>query len=323
MRKSGAKLRIRIIAVRTEPVEVFSMPINKAFKFFVLCVVAILFSGCEYFSDTKSLNFETVHVGFNGPDIGRESYYRMEKIYVLTDAESTQNSWLKTALTKTELEKIAKETDFKKKFLLLYLSNPISIANSVEIASVKYSNPSGRIHLNVFAYRNLPINSSISVDSLADPFTYPFTIAAVDKPKKPYIDFDTGGSYFEQNRVGKSEKMQTGIARTFEEVINNGAKLASMELLQLDLEQCLEMRKQNPKFCDEYDIKRMQKNIDIAIAHFDEATPTLEGMIKENLQICLEMKQKYGHVCDELSFSVKISNAAKTRQELLNRRRKE
>jgi hypothetical protein len=263
MKTNGAKLRTRTTTVRTEPVEVFSTLINKSFKFFVLCLVAILFSGCEYFSDTKSLNFKTVHVGFNGPDIGRESYYRMEKIYVLTDAESTQNSWLKTALSKTELEKIAKETDFKKKFLLLYLSNPISMGNSVEIANIKYSNTNGHIHLNVFAYRNLSSNDSIAADPLAYLFTAPFTIAVVDKPKEPYFDFDTGGSYFEQTRAGKSEKFQMGIARTFEEVKNNGAKLAPMELLQLELDQCLEMRKQNSNFCDEYDIKRMQKNIDL------------------------------------------------------------
>lgn len=292
---------------------------NKSFKFLVICMIALLFAGCDYLFGNKSLNFQTVYVGVNGPDIGRGSYYKMKDLYALTDAEAVENSWLNAVMTRFELEKLVKETDFTKKFLLLYLSYPLRITNPIEISSVSYSNDKGHINLDLTLYSKSYSQNSIADESL----TYPFIIAAVDKPKERYVDFEGGRGIFTQSSSRKAEKLQSGIARAFDEVKMYGAKLVPMEQLQLELEHCFEERKQGLNFCDDNNIKYRQKNIELAITHFDESTPTLEGIIKENLQICLEMKQKYGHVCDELRFSVSISNAVKTRQELLNRRRKE
>ena len=278
----------------------------------------MLLSGCEYFYDNKKLDFKTVYVGFNGPDIGRGSYYNMEKIYAYSDAASVQNSWLKTALPANALKKIIDETDFKHQFILIYLSDTIAVFNSLEIASIRYYNEESRVGLDVFAYRNISETKISSINAM----TYPFTIAVVEKPKEPYIDYYPGGSYFEQNRAGKPEKLQTGTARTFEEVKNDGAKLTTIELLYLGLDQCLTLRKQAPKFCNELDITRMQKNIDLAIAHYDESTPTLESILKENLKNNQAMAKENPQIFDEKShkdFSVKMEQAINLRAEILKK----
>lgn len=278
----------------------------------------MLVSGCEYFYDNKKLDFNTVYVGFNGPDIGRGSYYNMEKIYAYSDATSVQNSWLKTALPANALKKIIDETDFKHQFILIYLSDTIAVFNSLEIASIRYYNEESRVGLDVFAYRNISETKISSINAM----TYPFTIAVVEKPKEPYIDYFPGGSYFEQNRAGKPEKLQTGTARTFEEVKNDGAKLTTIELLYLGLDQCLTLRKQAPKFCNELDITRMQKNIDLAIAHYDESTPTLESILKENLKNNQAMAKENPQIFDEKShkdFSVKMEQAINLRAEILKK----
>ncbi len=266
------------------------MTTKKLSNLLIIGMIMMLISGCEYFYGEKRLDFKTVYVGFNGPDIGRSSYYQMQKIYTYTDAESTKNSWLKTALPANALKKIVDETDFNQQFLLIYMSEPIAIFNTLEIASIGYQPPESvndRIGLSIFTYSNIPSNATGTNQAE----TYPFTIALVEKPKEPNAGFYPGGSYFEQNRAGKPEKPQTGTARTFEEVKNDGAKLATIEILYLDLEQCLTLRKQAPKFCSELDIKRMRKNIDLAIMHYDESTPTLESIINANLTTCLDMRQ--------------------------------
>ena len=278
----------------------------------------MLVSGCEYFYDSKKLEFKTVYVGFNGPDIGRDSYYNMQKIYAYSDATSVQNSWLKTALPANALKKIIDATDFKHQFLLIYMSESIAVFNSLEIASIRYTNPEGRVGLDVFAYRNISETKISSINAM----TYPFTIAVVEKPKEPYIDFYPGGSYFEQNRAGKPEKPQLGTARAFEEVKNDGAKLTTIELLYLGLNQCLTLRKQAPKFCSELEITSMQKNIDLAIAHYDESTPTLESILKENLKNNQAMAKKNPQMFDEKyqkDFSVKMEQAINLRAEILKK----
>ena len=278
----------------------------------------MLVSGCEYFYDSKKLEFKTVYVGFNGPDIGRDSYYNMQKIYAYSDATSVQNSWLKTALPANALKKIIDATDFKHQFLLIYMSESIAVFNSLEIASIRYYNQESRVGLDVFAYRNI---SETKISSL-NAMTYPFTIAVVEKPKEPYIDFYPGGSYFEQNRAGKPEKPQLGTARAFEEVKNDGAKLTTIELLYLGLNQCLTLRKQAPKFCSELEITSMQKNIDLAIAHYDESTPTLESILKENLKNNQAMAKKNPQMFDEKyqkDFSVKMEQAINLRAEILKK----
>ena len=278
----------------------------------------MLVSGCEYFYDSKKLDFKTVYVGFNGPDISRGSYYNMQKIYAYSDATSVQNSWLKTALPANALKKIIDATDLKQQFILIYMSESIAVFNSLEIASIRYTNPEGRVGLDVFAYRNISETKISSINAM----TYPFTIAVVEKPKEPYIDFYPGGSYFEQNRAGKPEKPQTGTARTFEEVKNDGAKLTTIELLYLGLDQCLTLRKQAPKFCSELDIERMRKHIDLAIAHYAESTPTLESILKENLKNNQAMAKENPQMFDEKyqkDFSVKMEQAINLRAEILKK----
>lgn len=287
----------------------------------IIGMMMLLVSGCEYLDGEKRLDFKTVYVGFNGPDIGRSSYYQMQKIYTYTGAASAQNSWLKTALTADALKKIVNETDFNQQFLLIYLSDPIAVFNTLEVASIGYRSPNSaddRVGLNVFTYRNIPSNGA----GRSDNDTYPFTIVIVEKPKEPNAGFYAGGSYFEQNRASKPEKLQSGVARTFEEVKNDGAKLATIEILYLDLEQCLTLRKQAPKFCSEADIKRMHKNIDLAIEHYDESTPTLESIINANLKTCLEMRVKNPEYCDDQSlkgFPEKTAKAVAIRIEILNK----
>lgn len=245
----------------------------------------------------------------------------MEKIYAYTDAVTTQNSWLKTALSADNLKKIVSETDFNQQFILIYLSDSIAVFNTLEVASIAYSPPESaddRVGLNVFTYRNLPSNGA----GRSDNETYPFTIAIVEKPKEPHAGFYAGGSYFEQNKASKPQKLQTGVARTFEEVKNDGAKLVSIELLYLGLEQCLTLRKQAPKFCSEADIKRMHKNINLVIMHYDETTPTLESIINTNLKTCLEMRVKNPEYCDDQSlkgFPGKIAQAVAIRTDILKK----
>lgn len=281
----------------------------------------MLVSGCEYLYGEKRLDFKTAYVGFNGPDIGRGSYYHMDKITTYTDAVTTQNSWLKTALSADALKKIVNETDFNQQFILIYMSDPIAVFNTLEVASIGYRPPNSaddRVGLNVFTYRNLPSNGVGRSDNV----TYPFTVVIVEKPKEPNAGFYAGGSHFEQNRASKAEKLQTGIARTFKEVKNDGAKLVTIELLYLGLEQCLTLRKQAPAFCSEADIKRMHKNIDLAIEHYDESTPTLESIINTNLKTCLEMRVKNPEYCDDQSlkgFPEKIAQAVAIRTEILNK----
>ena len=292
-------------------------------KLFNLLIIGmmLLISGCEYYYGEKRLDFKTVYMGFNGPDIGRSSYYHMQKIYAYTDAASVQHSWLKTALSADALKKIVSETDFNQQFILIYLSDSIAVFNTLEVASIGYSPPESaddRVGLNVFTYRNIPSNGA----GRSDNETYPFTIVIVEKPKEPNSGFYAGGSYFEQNRASKPEKLQSGVARTFEEVKNDGAKLATIELLYLGLEQCLTLRKQAPKFCSEADIKRMHKNIGLAIMYYDESTPTLESIINTNLKTCLEMRVKNPEYCDDQSlkgFPDKIAEAVALRTEILNK----
>ena len=297
------------------------MTIKKLFRLLLICMMTMLVTGCEYLYGEKRLDFKTVYVGFNGLDIGRSSYYQMQKIYTYTDAVTTQNSWLKTALPTDALKKIVNETDFNQQFILIYLSDPIAVFNTLEVASIAYSPPESaadRVGLDVFTYRNLPSNGT----NRSDNETYPFTIAIVEKPKEPHAGFYAGGSYFEQNRASKPEKLQSGVARTFEEVKNDGAKLVTIELLYLGLEQCLTLRKQAPKFCSEADIKRMHKNIDLAIMHYDESTPTLESIINANLKTCLEMRVKNPEYCDNQSlkgFPEKTAKAVAIRTEILKK----
>ena len=198
------------------------------------------------------------------------------------------------------------------------MSESIAVFNSLEIASIRYYNQESRVGLDVFVYRNI---SETKINTL-NAMTYPFTIAVVEKPKEPYIDFYSGGSYFEQNRAGKPEKLQTGTARTFEEVKNDGAKLTTIELLYLGLDQCLTLRKQAPKFCSELEITSMQKNIDLAIAHYDESTPTLESILKENLKNNQAMAKENPQMFDEKyqkDFSVKMEQAINLRAEILKK----
>ena len=297
------------------------MTTKKLFNLLIICMIMMLVSGCEYLYGEKRLDFKTVYVGFNGPDIGRSSYYHMDKITTYTDAVTTQNSWLKTALSADALKKIVNETDFNQQFILIYMSDPIAVFNTLEVASIGYRPPNSaddRVGLNVFTYRNLPSNGVGRSDNV----TYPFTVVIVEKPKEPNAGFYAGGSHFEQNRASKAEKLQTGIARTFKEVKNDGAKLVTIELLYLGLEQCLTLRKQAPAFCSEADIKRMHKNIDLAIEHYDESTPTLESIINTNLKTCLEMRVKNPEYCDDQSlkgFPEKIAQAVAIRTEILNK----
>ena len=71
------------------------MTIKKLFRLLLICMMTMLVTGCEYLYGEKRLDFKTVYVGFNGPDIGRSSYYQMQKIYTYTDAVTTQNFGLK------------------------------------------------------------------------------------------------------------------------------------------------------------------------------------------------------------------------------------
>lgn len=302
--------------------KVITMTTKNLFYLLLISIVTMLVSGCKYFYDSKKLDFNTVYAGFNGPDIGRGSYYNMQKFYAYSDATSVEHSWLKTALPANALKKIIDATNFKQQFILIYMSESIAVFNSLEIASIRYTNPEGRVGLDVFAYRNISETKISSINAM----TYPFTIAVVEKPKEPYIDFYPGGSYFEQNRAGKPEKPQTGTARTFEEVKNDGAKLTTIELLYLGLDQCLTLRKQAPKFCSKLDIERMRKHIDLAIAHYAESTPTLESILKANSKDQQVMAKENPQIFDEksqkdhlLKMEQAIKQAVNLRAEILKK----
>ena len=95
------------------------MTTKKLFDLLIICTIAALVSGCEYIYGSKALDYDTLYVGYNGPDLSSGSYYRMKEINTLTNLTSAKNSWLKSALPADVFKEIIDETDFEHQFILI------------------------------------------------------------------------------------------------------------------------------------------------------------------------------------------------------------
>ena len=199
------------------------------------------------------------------------------------------------------------------------MSGPSDVFSSLRISSIRYeppSSPQERISIDIISKSIHPIN----ILTKKGEYTYPYTVTVVEKPKEPNTGFYAGG-IFEQSTIGLPRRRQTGIARTFEQVKNDGAKLVPIETMYLNLEWCLAPEIKMP-YCEEQDVKHLKKNIDLAIAHFDESTPTLESILKENLKKWQALGKENPENFDEKAqkeFSTDIEHAIALRAEILKK----
>lgn len=148
------------------------------FKFLMILLTALQAIACE--STSKNLSSKTLHVGFNGLN----KFYTKQ---LFEDAKSIESSWLKNALTPTELIQIINQVDFKKQFVLVYSFG-------------ERPNASGKIIMQNIKHRS-DVNSKTSViDTIIEIGvvdkekcniflniqSYPFIIELVQRPKNGF-----------------------------------------------------------------------------------------------------------------------------------------
>ncbi|MGB4811298.1 MAG: hypothetical protein WBP13_02285 [Methylophilaceae bacterium] len=157
---------------------------QKIIKFKYLLIILALFQvvGCNYpdswgYSNSTQLSSKTLYVGFNGlGEYSKRQFYE--------DKKSLKNSWLKVALTPSQMTQLIDQVDFEKQFVLVYtLGKRANITGKITMASIRYTSDIQSKTSSVDTMTNIGIADYKDCNIRVDITSFPFTVELVERPK--------------------------------------------------------------------------------------------------------------------------------------------
>lgn len=138
-------------------------------------------SECDYGQTSQGyLESKTLHIGMNGLNA-----HSKKQLY--EDKQALENSWLKVALTPSELTQLVEKVDFKKQFVLVYsVGKRHYVTGKITMDRIRYVSNTKYKTSRIDTIVNIGVAGSKECNIKVDVVTFPFIVMLIERPKNQY-----------------------------------------------------------------------------------------------------------------------------------------